>query len=50
MVLGFAVSGAPLLMLLMRDPPAHLERAAAGAIAGGLRPWSIRPRIISPVL
>jgi hypothetical protein len=26
MVPDFAVSGALLLMLLMRDPPAHLER------------------------
>ena len=29
MVLGFAVIGALLLMLLLRDPPAHLEQPAA---------------------
>jgi len=29
MVLGFAVIGALLLMLLLRDPPAHLEQTAA---------------------
>ena len=29
MVLGFAVIGALLLMLLLRDPPAHLEQSAA---------------------
>jgi MFS transporter, DHA2 family, multidrug resistance protein len=29
MVLGFAVVGALLLMLLLRDPPAHLEQTAA---------------------
>jgi hypothetical protein len=29
MVLGFAVIGALLLMLLLRDPPVHLEQSAA---------------------
>jgi hypothetical protein len=29
MVLGFAVIGALFLMLLVRDPPAHLEQPAA---------------------
>jgi DHA2 family multidrug resistance protein len=29
MVLGFAVIGALLLMLLLRDPPAHLDQTAA---------------------
>ena len=29
MVLGFAVIGALSLMLLLRDPPAHLEQSAA---------------------
>jgi hypothetical protein len=29
MVLGFAVIGALLLMLFLRDPPAHLEQSAA---------------------
>jgi len=29
MVLGFAVIGALLLMLLLRDTPAHLEQSAA---------------------
>jgi MFS transporter, DHA2 family, multidrug resistance protein len=28
-VLGFTVIGALLLMLLLRDPPSHLERTAA---------------------
>jgi DHA2 family multidrug resistance protein len=30
MVLGFAVIGALLLMLLLRDPPSHLEEPAVG--------------------
>jgi hypothetical protein len=30
LVLGFAVIGALLLMLLLRDPPSHLEQTAHG--------------------